>query len=735
MPTPSGQIALSDVNVELSKSATALITLNDTDVRTLAQKPGSGNIISMNDLRNKSALFTCTVSSNVSVLSGGQTATITFVTTTESYDFDETDVSVSAGSIGALSTSNYKTFTATYTPPVNSTGTVNIFVPANRFQNAAQTVYNTVSNTVQITYDTLQPTMNITAGSTNLTISQTTVVTFTTSESTNNFVLSDVTNTSGTLSGFGGSGTNYTATYTPPANSSGSTSISVASNSFSDSFGNINPASNTLVINYNTVPAPTYAIAPNVSSVNEGGTVTYTVTTTNFGSGTLYWTHVTGSGLVGAADMTDSSSSGSVSISSNTGSFTRTLNNDLSTEGTETLRIQLRTGSTGGTVVATASDVSIGDTSTTPTVTVSPTTIPNGTAGTGYSQSFFALVNGSNTPASFYYTGSIPPSLQFTQFGSTGGGYYIGATLSGTPNIYDDAGTWTFTVYAQTNNGFYANRTYTFTIYGPPTMTISTNNANLGPGQTATLTFQTNTNAYNFTQGDIVISSGGGTISGFSGSNGSTSYTATYTPPANSSGTAYIYVPAETWQNNLGGNSAESNTLSISYNTVLPTVYNPLAIDAQQFDSQQSGGNQSICGVVFYRDGTYRIYQDGFTSTYYWTTQANANSGVGKYVRFLFNSGSSYISPTGGYAASPSGFGVWTEMLYNFAQPITAGTPYVYVVEANTNSYQQSSYINVTIQISSSASGSPVLSQSTVVFVATSWIYSGGGGGGGGIEP
>lgn len=727
MPTPTGQIGLSDVNVELSKSATALITLNDSDVRTLAQKPGSGTIISMNDLRGKSAFFSCTVSSNVSVLSGGQTATITFVTTSETYDFDSSDVAISAGSISAFSTSNFRTFTATYTPPVNSTGTVNIFVPANRFMNASETVFNTVSNTVQITYDTLQPTMNITAGSTNLGLGQTTIVTFTTSESTNNFTLSDVTNTSGTLSGFSGSGTNYTATYTPPANTNSSTSISVASGTFSDSFGNINPASNTLVINYNTVPAPTYALAPNVTSVNEGGTVTYTVTTTNFGSGTLYWTQVTGSGLVNSSDMTDSTTSGSVSISNNSGSFTRTLRNDLTTEGAETLRVQLRTDSTGGTVVATASDVSIGDTSTAPVLTLSPTTISNGTNGTMYYSAFiYALVNGDITPAIFEDFGTMSgPYLSLSNEAPAGGGYYQAARISGLIPVGSGQQSYSITITAYTNNGYSMSRTYNWIMYEAGDTTISTNNANLGPGQTATITFQTNTFAFGFTQSDVSVTAG--SISNFSGSG--TSFSATYTPPANTSGTATISVPANSWQNDLGGNNRDSNNLSISYNTQVPTVFNPLEINGTTWYSSQSGGNQSICGVVFYRDGTYRIYQDGFTQTYFWTTQANANSGVGRYVRFIYNSGSSYISPSGGYGASPNGFNTWNEMSFAYSGvPITQGTPYVFVLESNANSYPLNSFINVTIQISSSPSGSPILSQSTVTFVATAYIDFGGGG-------
>lgn len=49
----TGSISMSQVNVELKKNETAVITLNDTDVRKLAGKPSG--IISMEDLRGKKA--------------------------------------------------------------------------------------------------------------------------------------------------------------------------------------------------------------------------------------------------------------------------------------------------------------------------------------------------------------------------------------------------------------------------------------------------------------------------------------------------------------------------------------------------------------------------------------------------------------------------------------------------------------------------------------------------------
>jgi hypothetical protein len=101
-------------------------------------------------------------------------------------------------------------------------------------------------------------------------------------------------------------------------------------------------------------------ITPSTSSVNEGSSVTWTISAVGFGTGTLYYTN---SGTTNAADFSDGLNSGSITITADSGTLTKTLQLDLSTEGSETIIIQIRTGSTAGTVVGTSNTVTVADTS------------------------------------------------------------------------------------------------------------------------------------------------------------------------------------------------------------------------------------------------------------------------------------------------------------------------------------------------------------------------------------
>ena len=111
---------------------------------------------------------------------------------------------------------------------------------------------------------------------------------------------------------------------------------------------------------YQSSPAPTYTMTQSTTSLNEGETATFTISSVNAADGTvLYWSTT---GTVSGVDFTDNTVSGSVSISNNAASFTRTLTNDLTvSEGAENFTITL--SDSGGNVIATGTQIAVADTS------------------------------------------------------------------------------------------------------------------------------------------------------------------------------------------------------------------------------------------------------------------------------------------------------------------------------------------------------------------------------------
>ena len=134
--------------------------------------------------------------------------------------------------------------------------------------------------------------------------------------------------------------------------------------------GTVVATSNAITINDTSqTPGPSYNIATagNVTSIDEGSSLTFNVTTTNVADATtLYYT------LTNAGDF--ATSSGSFTITANAGSFSVLPTADTTTEGAETFEAQIRTDSVGGTIVVTSSSITINDTSLTadPTYSVVP---------------------------------------------------------------------------------------------------------------------------------------------------------------------------------------------------------------------------------------------------------------------------------------------------------------------------------------------------------------------------
>lgn len=171
------------------------------------------------------------------------------------------------------------------------------------------------------------------------------------------------------------SGANTTGNFTVQSNSA-SVTITIAEDLTTEGTEtltlSLNNGADSIDITVNdtsTTPPPEYNLLANTTSINEGSSVTFTVITQFVPNGTtLYWT-TSGSGIT-SGDFTDGTLTGSVTINSNTASFTRTLRNDATTEGLETFSVSLRITNISGTVVAGPVEVDVSDTSTTPLPTV-----------------------------------------------------------------------------------------------------------------------------------------------------------------------------------------------------------------------------------------------------------------------------------------------------------------------------------------------------------------------------
>ena len=110
----------------------------------------------------------------------------------------------------------------------------------------------------------------------------------------------------------------------------------------------------------------TVNVAESATSVNEGGSVTFTISGSNISDGTYYYTIYEEEGTVASTDFNPANLNGSFSISNNSGSITITTAEDITSEGTDKFKIQIRTGSISGTVIAESNAITINDTSRAP---------------------------------------------------------------------------------------------------------------------------------------------------------------------------------------------------------------------------------------------------------------------------------------------------------------------------------------------------------------------------------
>ena len=228
-----------------------------------------------------------------------------------------------------------------------------------------------------------------------------------------------------------------TLTFTSTGFNVGGSAVSIGGGfELGDKYFTVKGLGGGLVQSGNIPPPAIYSITPSAVSVNEGSSISFTVNTTNVGAGTtLYYS--TG-GTASAADFSNNSLSGSfslVSTGSTTGiaTFVRSIATDFDTESGEVFNIVIRTGSVSGTAVTTSSNITIGDTVPSVTITESATSVDEGGSVT-------FTISGSNIPnGTYYYT-------IYEEEGTIASTDFNPANLDGSFTVNNNSGSLTITL-------------------------------------------------------------------------------------------------------------------------------------------------------------------------------------------------------------------------------------------------------------------------------------------------
>jgi hypothetical protein len=494
------------------------------------------------------------IASNRAALRAGEQAVITFTLSEPSSSFTADDVAVTGGTLSGFAGAG-TIYAATFTPAASFTGSGTIGVAAGAFTDAAgnPSTAGTVSPLLAI--DTVLPSVVITTSRPVLRSLRTATLTFTLSEPSSTFTAADVVVSGGTLSDFKGSGTTYTAIFTPPANTTGSGTVSIAAGSFTDAAGNPSLAGALTPAMVIDTVVPTIAIATSQTTLKAGETATiffvlskpsttFTVDDVVVGGGVL--SGFTGSATSYTATFTPFASStlpGTVTVAERM--FFDSVNNP-NTAGSLAPPLVIDTVVPGITIASNKSALKAGETAVisftlskpSTTFTASDMTVTGGTLS-----GFF----GSEASYSAIFT----PRADSNAAG--GISVAAGAFTDGIGNP-NRAGALTTPLAIDTLR---------------PSVAIATDRPRLRSARTATLTFTLSEPSTTFGLNDVVVT--GGTLSAFAGSG--TSYTAIFTPFVSSTTPGAVTIAAGTFTDAAGNaNMAGSLTPALVIDTVLPTV-------------------------------------------------------------------------------------------------------------------------------------------------------------------
>mgnify|MGYP002629717927 CR=1 FL=1 len=564
------------------------------------------------------------ITASRSTLKSWDTSVFTITLSEASTDFVVGDVTFSGGTLSSF-TGSGTSYSVVFTPTANTqSGSGSVSVASGAFTDAAGNS-NTASSATTITYDTQAPTVSISASATTLKSGETSTLTITLSEASTDFAVGDITFSGGTLSSFTAvSGTSYTVVFTPTANTqSGSGSISVAEDKFTDAAGNNNTASSATTITYDT-QAPSVSIAASASTLKSGETSTLTITlseaSSNFATGDVSVTGGTLSSITATSSTvysvvftpTANTQSGSGSVSVASGAFTDAAGNSNTASSATTITYDTQAPTVS--ISASATTLKSGETSTL-TITLSE-------ASTDFAVGDITFSGG--TLSSFTAVSGTSYTVVFTPTANTQSG-------SGSISVAEDK----FTDAAGNNNTASSATTITYDTQAP-SVSIAASASTLKSGETSTLTITLSEASSNFATGDVSVT--GGTLSSITATS-STVYSVVFTPTANTqSGSGSVSVASGAFTDAAGNNNTASSTTTITYDTQAPSV--SIAASASTLKSgetstltftlSEASTDFAVADITF-SGGTLSSFTavSGTSYTVVFTPTANTQSGTG----------------------------------------------------------------------------------------------------------
>ncbi|WDH59512.1 Ig-like domain-containing protein [Pseudomonas chlororaphis] len=567
--------------------ASNLITLNNTGVSDLAGNTGSGTTNS-NNYSIDTVLPTATIVVADNALRIGETSLVTITFSEAVSGFSNADLTVSNGTLSAVSSSDGGiTWTATFTPTSSITDSSNLITLDNSgVTNASGNAGSGTTDSNNYAIDTVRPTATIVVADSALGVGQTSLVTITFSEAVTGFTLADLTVANGTLSGLSTSDNiTYTATLTPTASITDSTNLITLDNTgITDGAGNTGSGttdSNNYAVDSQR-PTATIVLADTTLKAGETSLVTITfseavsgftnadlsiangtLSAVSSSDGGLTWTatFTPTAGIADASNVITLNNTGVSDLAGNTGSGT-------TNSGNYSIDTVLPTA----TIVVADDNLKIAETSL--------VTITFNEAVSGFSNADLTIANGtlsavSSSDGGVTWTATFTPTSSITDTSNV-----ITLDNSGVTNASGNAGSGT------TDSNNYAIDTVR------PTATIVVADSALGVGQTSTVTITFSEAVTGFSLADLTVANG--SLSGL-GTSDNITYTATLTPTASISDSSNLITLDNTGITDGAGNAGSGTTDSNNYaiDSLRPTATIVLS------DSTLKAGETSVVTITF----------------------------------------------------------------------------------------------------------------------------------------